>query len=189
MLRTDRDSSNCTTMGEVNKLRQGDGKLYGAVHLTASQGEAGSQGRKRARPMNRPGLGMIYRQQDLVMERVDTHCLKGKVVVVEPGNVQMKSELERLVVKHGGKVEQNVRPGHTNLYIETGMTIKARNVVNQQVVDVVRSSWLLNNEVSDCVKDPQPHHLVWATADTASHWGQKCDKWEDNLVGDDHLTI
>ena len=86
------------------------------------------------------------RDPDLEMERVDTHCLKGKVVVVEPGNVQMKLKLERLVVKHGGKVEQNVRPGHTSLYIETGMTIKARNVVDQQVVDVIRSSWLVGRE-------------------------------------------
>ena len=131
MVRADRDNSNCTTMEEVEKLRKGDGKLYGAVHLTASHGENGSQGTKRSRPADRPGLCVIYRQQDLEMERVDTHCLKGKVVVVEPGNVQMKLKLERLVVKHSGKVEQNVRPGHTSLYIETGMTIKARNVVDQ----------------------------------------------------------
>ena len=42
MVRTDRDSSNCTTIEEVKKLSQGDGKLYGAVHLTASQGENGT---------------------------------------------------------------------------------------------------------------------------------------------------
>jgi len=147
--------------------------------LTASQGESGTQGRKRPRPANKPGLGVIYRQQDLDMERVDTHCLKGKVVVVEPGNIQMKSKLEKLVVKHGGKVEQNVRPGHTTHYIETGMTIKAKNVVNQQVVDVIRSDWLLGEEKTGRVKPPQPHQLVWSTEVTAAYWKERCDQFED----------
>jgi len=179
MCRPDKDSTNCTTLEEIKKLQEGDGKLYGAVHLTSSQGESGGLGRKRARPIDKPGLGVIYRQQDLVMERVDTHCLKGKVVVVEPGNAQLKTKLEKLVVKHGGKVEQNVRSGHTTHYIETGMTIKARNVVNQQVVDVIKSTWLLEEEVIGRVRRPQPHHLVWATPETDAYWKEKCDQFED----------
>jgi len=179
MMRPDKDSTTCTTLEEVKKLQAGDGKLFGAVHLTDSQGESIGQGRKRPRPADKPGLGVIYRQQDLVMERVDTHCLKGKVVVVEPGNVQMKTKLEKLVVKHGGKVEQNVRPGHTTHYIETGMTIKARNVVNQQVVDVIKSAWLLEEDETGQVKRPRPHHLVWSTSETASYWSERCDQFED----------
>ena len=56
--------------------------------------------------------------------------------------VELKQKLEKLVAKHGGKVEQNVKAGHTNLFIETGMKIKAKNVVDQGKVDVVKNEWL-----------------------------------------------
>jgi len=182
MMRPDKDSTTCTSLEEVKKLQDGDGKLFGSVHLTDSQGESTGQGRKRPRLADKPGLGVIYRQQDLVMERVDTHCLKGKVVVVEPGNAQIKTKLEKLVVKHGGKVEQNVRPGHTTHYIETGMTIKARNVVSQEVVDVIKSAWLLEEEETGRVSMPRPHHLIWSTPETTQYWREKCDQFEDSFV-------
>ena len=49
-------------------------------------------GRKRSRLSDRQRLSVFYRQHDLVLERVDTHCLKYKVVVlvvVEPSNLQI----------------------------------------------------------------------------------------------------
>ena len=50
----------------------------------------------------------------------------------------------RFVTRHGGKVEQNYRAGVTSLYVETGMKIKARNMVAMQTVDVVTGKWALD---------------------------------------------
>ena len=50
----------------------------------------------------------------------------------------------RFVTRHGGKVEQNYRAGVTSLYVETGMKIKARNMVAMQTVDVVAGKWALD---------------------------------------------
>ena len=49
----------------------------------------------------------------------------------------------RFVTRHGGKVEQNYRAGVTSLYVETGLKIKARNMVAMRTVDVVAGKWAL----------------------------------------------
>ena len=54
----------------------------------------------------------------------------------------------RFVTRHGGKVEQNYRAGVTSLYVETGMKIKARNMVAMQTVDVVAGKWALDQVTS-----------------------------------------
>jgi hypothetical protein len=69
-------------------------------------------------------------------------------VVVEPClDVELKRRLERTVVRHGGTVEQNVRPGVTSCYVQSEAKLRAKTVVNQGIVDVVKSSWLLDCEV------------------------------------------
>ena len=77
---------------------------------------------------------------------VETHDLKGKVIVVEPANAKLKARLEATVVKHGGKVEQNPSEGRTTYYVETGFKIKAKNVARSGKYDVVKSSWLVDCE-------------------------------------------
>lgn len=149
--RPDRDHTNCTSIQELEKLRhQGEGKLFGGLHLVhdETQGEEGVSPRKRPRLSERPRLGAAYTQADYSLERVETHHLKGRIVVVEPSlDVELKRRLERAVVRHGGTVEQNVRPGVTSCYVQSEGKLRAKNVVNQGVVDVVKSSWLLDCEV------------------------------------------
>ena len=146
-LRPDRDHSNCTSIQELQKLRHhGEGKLYGGLHLV-HEDDAESP-RKRPRPTERPQLSARYTQVDYSLERIDTFHLKGRIVVVEPSlDVELKRRLERAVVRHGGSVEQNVRPGATSCYVQSEGKLRAKNVVNQGLVDVVRSSWLLDCEV------------------------------------------
>ena len=67
------------------------------------------------------------------------------MIVVEPcSDVKIKQQLEKIIVKHGGTVEQNVRRGRTSIYVQTTGSLKAKNVVKQGIVDVVKSSWMLN---------------------------------------------
>ena len=68
-------------------------------------------------------------------EKVTGDWLRSKVV--EPASAELKPTIEKIVVRLGGKVEQNVKVGHTDYYVETGMTLRAKNVVKQGKVDVV----------------------------------------------------
>ena len=93
---------------------KGGGKLFGNKRISDLQSISKP---KRARPnatsnikkstvssnSTKPSLATINLQPDLSMERIETHNLKGKIVVVEPGvDLQMKHRLERIVAKHGG---------------------------------------------------------------------------------------
>jgi len=179
--RSDRDWSNCMTLKEVKTARERcEGKLFGDVHLV-DEGDDGPSPKKRAK-IATASLGQIYRQQDLTGEKVTGDWLKGKVVVVEPANASLKPKLEKIVVRLGGKVEQNVKAGHTDYYIETGMTLRAKNVVKQGRVDVVKSSWLL--DCGDEFKSLQPHDMVFATEKTLESWVQTHDQFGDSFTGE-----
>jgi len=129
--RVDKDWSNCMTVQEVAAARQRcEGKLFGDVHLV-DEGD-GPSPRKRAKVVT-ASLGQVYRHQ-LTGEKVTGDWLRGKV---EPASVELKNKIEKIVVRLGGKVEQNVKVGHTDYYVETGMTLRAKNVVKQGKVDVV----------------------------------------------------
>lgn len=148
-VRPDRDHTNCTSIQELEKLRhQGEGKLFGGLHLVHEDEEDVESSRKRPRPSERPQLSARYTQADYSLERIDTFHMKGRIVVVEPClDVAVKRRLERAVIRHGGTVEQNVRPGITSCYVQSEGKLRAKNVVHQGLVDVVKSSWLLDCEV------------------------------------------
>ena len=129
-------------------MKDGGGKLFGNVHLLDENGEGLDLGvmRKRKRGSRKVVVGNIYQQQkDLDLEMIMSHGLKDKTVVVEPNHpAEKKRKIERLVFKHGGKVEQNYKSGKTDLYIETGMKIKAKNILALKSVDIVSSKWILS---------------------------------------------
>ena len=129
-------------------MQDGGGKLFGNVHLDGEEGEGFdlSMMRKRKRNAKRVMVSKIYQQQkDLDLEMIMSHCLKDKIVVVEPNKpVEKKQKIERLITKHGGKIEQNYKSGKTDIYIETGMKIKAKNILALETVDIVSSKWILS---------------------------------------------
>ena len=149
MVRQDKDYTNCTTLAEMQQLRaMGEGKLFNNRKRPESAGQVSSSPSKKVRRgtgSTRPVVGAAYRQQDYSNEIIETFELKGKIVVVEPStDVALKHRLEKVVVKHGGTVEQHARRGRTSCYIQTAGTIKARNVVKEGAIDVVKASWLLD---------------------------------------------
>ena len=142
-IRKDKDFTNCTTVEELERLKEiGDGKLFGKL----KDGDSATP-RKRLKVDTGPVLGAAFRHKDYSNEKIETFNLKGKVLVVEPGkDVALKHRLERIVVKHGGKVEQNARKDRTSCYVQTAGTVKAKNIIQQGVIDVVKYSWLLDCE-------------------------------------------
>ena len=173
--RDDKDSSSCTSIQELRV-----GMLTNGEHLNPEEQEG--RGAKRKRASRKPQLGQIYRQQ-LDLGSSVSRCLDKKVVVVEPGrDDELKIEVEKLVVKHGGKVEQNVRRGITSLYVETGMTVKGRGVVSRKELDVVRSSWLTDQAEKERIVLPRPHEHVFMTQKTEEHWRRVSDKYMDTFI-------
>ena len=189
IIRDDKDSSCCTSLQEFLKIKEaGGGKLFGNTHLSdISSGTEQLDGRKRRRVgggSRAAGLGQIYRQQENLEDKfVSSHSLLDKVVVVEPVHLEKKRKIEQLVTRHGGKVEQNVRPGKTDLYVETGMKVKGRNIVASETVDVVSSGWVLDQgEDIRAMMMPLPHQYVWWTQQTARDWAERSDSFLDPLV-------
>ena len=130
-------------------------------------------------------IGPIYKQQEnLDGMFVSSHSLLDKVVVVEPVHKEKKQRIEQFVVRHGGKVEQNVKAGKTDLYVETGMRVKGKNVVASESVDVVTSGWALDQDDVDTrgIMMPLPHQYIWWTEQTARDWADRSDRYLDPLT-------
>ena len=189
-IREDKDSSCCTTLEEFLQIKEaGGGKLFGNNYLDDAGESEGTAGRKRRRGggggIRAAGLGQIYKQQEnLDGKFVSSHSLKDKVVVVEPVHLEKKRRIEQLVMRHGGKVEQNVKAGKTDLYVEMGMTVKGKNVVASETVDVVTSSWALDQDDLDTrsMMMPLPHQYIWWTEKTARDWTDRSDRFLDPLT-------
>ena len=111
---------------------------------------------------------------------VETHDLKGKVIVVEPANAKLKARLEAAVVKHGGKVEQNPSEGRTTCYVETGFKIKAKNVARSGKYDVVKSSWLVDCESE--FRSPRPADFMFMTDATEAKFADAYDEYGDGYT-------
>ena len=77
LIRRDKGSGEATSRAELESLWAAGGKLTGGRQLVGGQGGPPSK-----RP--RVGVAAVYRGQDLELERVDSHCLQGRTVVVEP---------------------------------------------------------------------------------------------------------
>ena len=95
-MREDKDSRCCTSLEEFNQImKETEGKLSGNTHLELTGDGNGNvsaaAGRKRKRggtanTRRRPGVTLAAansHQPNLDLERIDSHCLVDKVVVVE----------------------------------------------------------------------------------------------------------
>ena len=103
---------------------------------------------------------------------------------MEPVHKEKKQRIEQFVMRHGGKVEQNVKAGKTDLYVETGMRVKGKNVVASESVDVVTSGWALDQDDVDNRGSmrPLPHQYIWWTEQTARDWTDRSDRYLDPLT-------
>jgi len=100
--------------------------------------------------MSGPSLGKSYLHQDYSHEKPITDNLQGFVFVVEPSRDDaLKHRLERIAVKHGAIINQNVPRIKKKkcFYVQTSNTVKAKNVIRQGAVDVIKFPWLLDCEI------------------------------------------
>ena len=110
-----------------------------------------------------------------------TSSLQGKVIVIEPS--QNKAELERVVARHGGSVEQNAIQDHTDIYVVTVGKLRAKAVINQLLCDVVKADWLRDCAVK--FRPLQPSDMLVTTEATASDFERRrFDKFGDCHIED-----
>ncbi len=115
---SDKPWHSCMTVTEMESLRrEGEGKLAnrhleldeedhtdGAFSQPKKRRKGGAGSSQRSRPAT---LSSVYRQAaDPSSVMVESHDLKGKVVVVEPCDARLKKRLEETVLKLGGTCEQ-----------------------------------------------------------------------------------
>ena len=113
---------------------------------------------------------------------VETHALKDKIFVIEPCNAALKSRLEGIVVKNGGKIEQNAITGRTHAYVETGFKIRAKSVADKGACDVVRSSWLLDCDENGFRPLRPADVIVAATPETVNAFERDFDRFGDSFT-------
>ena len=144
--------------------------------------EGGSSQKKRRKnlaPSQKSGPEVKYRSAKEEKLETISHSLDGKVVVVEPS--EDKGRLERIVLKHGGKVEQNVKEGVTHCFVQTQGKFKAKSVVRSERFDVVKADWLKDCEMA--FRPFQPWDMVFTTPKTLEEFSKRdLDEFSDSYT-------
>ncbi|CAB4058000.1 LIG4 [Lepeophtheirus salmonis] len=158
-VRHDKSWNDCMTLSEMSSLKElGDGKLNRAKRTAKVYSSL--QGPEKT---------------DVIIQTLD---LKDKVIVVEPANTKLKKELEEIVIKYGGNVEQNVSENQTYAYVETGLKIRAKGIIKSGKYDVVKSSWLLDCDEKG-FRAFGPCDMVFTTTETLNSFRENYDKFDD----------
>ena len=210
-VRDDKSWTDCTSMEEVINLNnETGGKLVrrqdiilngenvgaivydnsGSINIDNAAGNQKRRIGKGGSPLKRKkeklDVPSSYKTADITDVVAASNVLNGKVIVIEPTSnpkyKDLKARLEKIVVKHGGIVEQNVAAGKTYCYIETAGTARAKYVINSGLYDVVRSQWLI-----DCEKNFRyfgPADMVFTTDATSQSFQDSglFDEFGDSYV-------
>ncbi|XP_059090430.1 DNA ligase 4-like [Tigriopus californicus] len=131
-IRTDKTLEDCMTTHDLETIRrEAQGKLSRRYVESEASDEPSKKRRRKVTvgaASQSVGLAKAFGPTDLSTVMIESHNLKDQVIVIEPTNGVLKAQLEAIVVKHGGIVEQNPVEGRTFCYVETGMKMKAKSV-------------------------------------------------------------
>ncbi|XP_040579752.1 DNA ligase 4 [Lepeophtheirus salmonis] len=178
-VRHDKSWNDCMTLSEMSSLQElGDGKLNVGRYVESEHEEKNEQPlpRKRAKRTAKVYSSLQGPEKtDVIIQTLD---LKDKVIVVEPANTKLKKELEEIVIKYGGNVEQNVSENQTYAYVETGLKIRAKGIIKSGKYDVVKSSWLLDCDEKG-FRAFGPCDMVFTTTETLNSFRENYDKFDD----------
>ncbi len=158
------------TYEELQNLRSAnDGKLSKRHFELDEDGDGGGPEVKRKRTSGRgtkkQTLPSIYQQIDPSIEAI-TNALDKKVIVIGATALEtdLKKDLERIVLKHGGIVEQNFIEDRTFIFVKAGNTLTAQNLVKEKRCNVVKPEWLL--DCKEKFRPLQPSDMIYATDET-----------------------
>ena len=136
-----------------------------------SQGGSKKRQKRNLAPRQKRVLEIKNKAIDFKEVPAISQNLSGKVIVVEPSGNNLKATLERIIIKHCGTVEQNVKKGVTDYYIQTVGKFKAKSVIRSEAFDVINSDWLL-----DCEKKFrlfQPWDMIFTTHETLKEFEKR----------------
>ena len=128
-----------------------------------------SQPKRRKVEVKPNSFQVQYTATDVRDVAAITSSLQGQVIVIEPGND--KSDLEKIVVRHGGTVEQHPRKRRTNVYVVTAGSVRSKAVIDQGYCDVVKADWL-----KDCAlkfRHLRPSDMIFTTEATKDEFKRR----------------
>ncbi|KAG8224017.1 hypothetical protein J437_LFUL001094 [Ladona fulva] len=144
-VRYDKSWYECMNTTEVTHLRQlGSGKLY-----TRHMGEDDKSVIKRQKAENRRGavLGEQFKGKEV------SSVLEGQEICVLNGDEEhTKQDLEKLIVKYGGRIAQNPGEGTFCVIVGDESPFRVKNIIRSGSFDVIRMSWILKVCSPDCPK-------------------------------------
>ena len=182
-VRHDKAWSDCMTLLDLEALKAtNDGKLAKRHYQNNEQEEEVENSSKRRKITTKAVtvIDPIYRPVSGLAEiKAVSKALIEKVIVVEPCRLHsaLKAKIEKAIVENGGIVEQNVLKGHTWAFIQTGDTIKAKNVVRSEVCNVIKSDWLSEGRF----RPLRPSDMVFATPETEEALKANYDLFGDSF--------
>ncbi|KAJ3068801.1 DNA ligase (ATP) [Podochytrium sp. JEL0797] len=123
-------------------------------------------------------------------EKVEDLILEGLEVCVIPGSVKnlegmcLKLELEKRILKHGGKCVQNANKDTTDCVIAEKPTVKVESYKRAETCDIVKASWIL-----DCIdagrKLPlEPKYMIFTSKKTKRYFQKVNDEYGDSFTRD-----
>ncbi len=182
-VREDKSVSDCMTYAQLRSYlnsSSSEGKLAKRHYNDDEQKSPTRKRRKAAATIRAVKVDSIYQPLDNLEEIEPTSkFLEDKVIVVEPKDPQLKAKLERIIVSHGGIVEQNTKEGITWAYIQTADTKRARNQVSSGHCNVIKHKWL-----EDCANGKfralLPSDMVFSTQETTESLNKLYDQFGDS---------
>lgn len=184
-IRYDKAWHQCMTTEDLENLRrQAEGRL--ATHnyqVISEDSEPSPKKRQVVRNERVIAVAPQFRPADVSDVQQESEILSGKEICVIVASLQKKQEVEKLIVRCGGHFVQNPGP-ETFCVMVDKLTLKAKNIINTKLYDVVKVDWLYA-----CVQKQQlipwvPDDMLQSTKTTLSKFSEFFDEYGDSYFTD-----
>ncbi|KAG8188782.1 hypothetical protein JTE90_009176 [Oedothorax gibbosus] len=180
-IRYDKPWHDCMNMTELEDLRNlAQGRLATKRTETVDQTEEPSPKKQRLRE-NIISVAPHFRPTDISDVQKVSELFKDKEICIIFSSLKKKQEIEKQIVKHGGKFVQN--PGrNTYCVVCDTVTAKVKNVMRTDKYNIVKSDWIEKCVDSKKLLSWVPTDLLHTTEETREKLAENFDKFGDSYT-------
>ncbi|RDD46321.1 DNA ligase 4 [Trichoplax sp. H2] len=186
LVREDKYWYECMDLDELDQLKSiAEGRLAYQHADEASETLMFGPSKKRQKANIRPETVCTIAPQFRTADISDvSQVFSGKEFCVVSGpKHNPKASVEKRIVENGGTFVQN--PGmETFCVITDRKTIRARNIISQNIYDVVKVDWLLDSLAAGRCLEWQPNQVIHSSPKTAEVFAKEYDKYGDSYTKD-----
>lgn len=183
-IREDKPWFECMTTEDLDDLRQkSGGKLANRLlEVDMENHFLEVKRRKKAITQERPKVGANFQAADTSQVKQESDMLSNKEICVYNGSKEYsKAELEKLIVKFGGKVVQNP-DSITNFVLADKVTVRVNNLVKANSHDIIKVSWFLKCAQAFHLFPWTPQDMIHASQGTVAHFQKDFDQFGDSYT-------